>query len=162
MRPDRHASRFRYPRPRATSFLLALAVAGVTTGGCAFGSSGGPEDRVTLRGTLEAGFNCAVREVNERDFVVVDARRDSGFLRAERDRTGLTDALLGDARVLDQLTVSLYRDASERTVMRVTAERIEVPTAGASAGARIARPGTAEGRAAAAAILEACAAAVTA
>ena len=155
-----HYARSRQARLRATPFLL-LAVAGVTAGGCAFGSSGGPEDRVTLRGTLEAGFNCAVREVNERDFVVVDASRDSGFLRAERDRTGFTDAVLGDTRVLDQLTVSLYRDASERTVMRVTAERVEVPRSGASAGARIAGPGTAEGRAAATEILEACASAVT-
>lgn len=167
MQPDCHASRSRHPRSRhasrsrATPFLLALVLAGLTASGCAFGSSDGPDDRVTLRGTLEAGFNCAVREVNERDFVVVDASRDSGFLRAERDRTGFTDALLGDTRVLDQLTVSLYRDASERTVMRVTAERVEVPTAGASAGSRISRPGTAEGRAAATEILEACAAAVT-
>jgi hypothetical protein len=159
MRPGDPASCL---RPRWTPFLFALVAALVAAGGCSLGSGSTPEDRVLLRGTLEAGFNCAVREVNERDFVVVDASRDSGFLRAERDRTGLTDALLGDVRVLDQLTVSLYRDASERTVMRVTAERIDVPTAGASAGTRIARPGTAEGRAAAAAILEACAAAVTA
>jgi hypothetical protein len=159
MRPGDPASCL---RPRWTPFLFTLVAALVAAGGCSLGSGSTPEDRVLLRGTLEAGFNCAVREVNERDFVVVDASRDSGFLRAERDRTGLTDALLGDVRVLDQLTVSLYRDASERTVMRVTAERIDVPTAGASAGTRIARPGTAEGRAAAAAILEACAAAVTA
>jgi hypothetical protein len=158
MRTVANALSSHFSRSRATLVLTALMI-GAVAGGCAFGSSDAPEDRVTLRGTLEAGFNCAVREVNERDFVVVDASRDSGFLRAERDRTGLTDALLGDTRVLDQLTVSLYRDASERTVMRVTAERVEVPTAGASAGARIAGPGTAEGRAAATEILEACAAA---
>jgi hypothetical protein len=133
----------------------------MAVGGCASGSANAEEDRVVLRGSLEAGFNCAVREVNERNFVVIDANRDSGFLRAERDRTGFTDAILGDAQVLDQLTVSLYRDASERTVMRVTAERVEVPTSGGSAGGRITRSGTDDGRAAAREILDACAAAVT-
>jgi hypothetical protein len=136
------------------SFLAPALILLLTA--CASGPHEAHRDRAVVEGTLSDGFDCAMREVNDRGFVVDSADRASGFLRAERNGTGLMDSLLGGIRVLDAVTVVVFEDGAGRTVMRVTPARTEIQVRGEDRGNRLDRPASSDGRTAAREILEAC------
>ncbi|MEJ2503665.1 MAG: hypothetical protein P8177_10215 [Gemmatimonadota bacterium] len=69
-------------------------------------------------------YACALRQVNELGFTVVDADRASGFLVAEKQTTGALETFFGDAHEFDRLTVSIYDDGADGRTLRVTAGEV--------------------------------------
>lgn len=63
------------------SRFAVLVASALLLASCASTPSGESLDRALLGGTIAEGFDCAMREVNERGFVVASVERASGFLR---------------------------------------------------------------------------------
>ncbi|HEX2189810.1 MAG TPA: hypothetical protein VHG51_12965 [Longimicrobiaceae bacterium] len=128
----------------------------VLSAACAFPTTPPPPSRTLAPGSPAEAFACAMREVNERGYVVADADREAGFIRADRDRTGLGDALLGGIEKYDQLTLTIYPRRDGRTLLRVVTGGYEVQARGDDAGARVSAVGSEHAAADAQAILAAC------
>jgi hypothetical protein len=119
-------------RATAASLLLLASAACAT-----LPSTPAPPSRTVASGSAGEAFACAMRQVNELGYVVADADREAGFIRADRDHTGLGDALLGGVEKYDQLTVTVYPREDGRTLVRVVSGGYQVQTRGDNAGARV-------------------------
>ncbi|HEX2201664.1 MAG TPA: hypothetical protein VHG91_00125 [Longimicrobium sp.] len=119
-------------RPLFFAFALPFAAACATVP-----SQTAPADRALALGSPDESFSCAMREVNELGYTVADADRGAGFLRAERDRTSLGDALLGGVQRFDQLTLTVFPREDRRTVLRVVTDGYEVEARGENRGGRV-------------------------
>jgi hypothetical protein len=62
-----------------------------------------------------AAFDCVVRTLNRGDYLVLDANRDSGFIKAQAQRRG---GQFHVQDVIDQVTVTVYADEQNRTIVR--------------------------------------------
>jgi hypothetical protein len=142
--------------PARSGAALAAAVPLLLLSACALSPSGPPPMMALAPAGAEATFDCAMRELNERNFTVTAADRASGFLRAERDASSFGDVFLGGYRRLDTVTVAVYNDVDGRAILRVSPEGAEVHERGTDAGARKATSPTDDGIAAAAGIQASC------
>jgi hypothetical protein len=66
---------------------------------------------VPARGSVSQVYDCAIRAVNDAQFVVANADRASGVFRAQRTQSG--------GLYLDRLSISVYPDTVGRTMLRV-------------------------------------------
>jgi hypothetical protein len=125
---------FRFPVRSAAA--LAAATPLLLLSACALSPAGPPALSALAPAGAEAAFDCAMRELNERNFTVTSADRASGFLRAERDGSSFGGLFFGGYRHLDLVTVAVYHEEGGRAILRVTPEGAEVHERGADAGAR--------------------------
>jgi hypothetical protein len=135
-----------------TASLLLLASAACAT----LPSTPAPPSRTVAPGSAGEAFACAMRQVNELGYVVADADREAGFIRADRDRTGWGDAFLGGVEKFDQLTVTVYPREDGRTLVRVVSGAYEVQARGDNAGARVSGIATEQAGADVQTILQKC------
>lgn len=119
----------------ASLLLLAAACAPLPT-------TPSPPSRALAPGSAGEAFACAMRQVNELGYVVADADREAGFIRADRDRTSLGEAMLGGTESYDQLTLTVYPREDGRTLLRVVPGGYEVEQRGDNKGARVSRVGS--------------------
>jgi hypothetical protein len=121
-------------------------------------------------GTAPASaFDCANREINGLGYVVVNASKETGFIRAERKITGAGEAAKNTARAVtavatlgivggvipeqkyDGLTATVVPDGAGNQTLRVTAARLTEKK-----GQRKSGGPTAQGQADAQSIIGAC------
>jgi hypothetical protein len=82
-----------------------------------------------------AAFSCATAALNHAGYVVVDANKDAGFIKAERQHMGAFDS-----HRVDRVTISIFAEPNspEKLIMRVvgvTWAETNSPTAGQDATA---------------------------
>jgi hypothetical protein len=141
-----------------TNWKPAIACVALLVGACATGASEPPDAaRVVAAGSADAAFGCGMRMLNEAGYVVAAADRGAGFIRAERDRTGLRQALLSGTRIYDVLTVTVYPREDGRPLMRVVPQGFEVQARGSATGGRVPGAGSPQSYRDAREVLDACA-----
>ncbi len=120
-----------------------------------------PPSRSLAAGTVSEVFACGMREVNELGYVVADADRAAGFIRADRDRTSFSEAMFQGVERYDQLTLTVYPREDGRTMLRVVAGGYEVEQRGDNKGARVSHVGSDRAATDVQTILQACGEPVT-
>jgi|GEM_PF-5391607 len=138
-------------RTTAPALLLLSAAACATVPG-----GPPPPSRSLAAGTVSEAFACGMRQVNELGYIVADADRAAGFIRADRDRTSFSESFFQGLERYDQLTLTIYPREDGRTVLRVVSGGYEVEQRGENKGARVSHVGSDRARTDVQAILEAC------
>jgi hypothetical protein len=108
---------------------LACAVAAPTLGLVLGGCAGARPQALQLRNPIPAGeaFTCALREVAALGYTLLDADREGGIIRAERQNREDGASILLDVDVVDLLTITLEPAGRDRATLRVTAASTEKP-----------------------------------
>lgn len=70
-----------------------------------------------IRSDINTAFNCATMTLNSMGYIIKDANKDAGFIKAERQRP---PKFLETTVWFDQLSVSIFTDPSTQLTMRAT------------------------------------------
>lgn len=100
---------------------LYLIIITLTITGCV---SFQPMSDTRATASVDAAFECALRELNTRGYTLLDANKESRLIRAEKNITAARNALLGIGYV-EQITVSAFTDTDGKSLLRVTGESLE-------------------------------------
>lgn len=93
--------------------VIALAtLAGTVALGCA--TQYQPASASVVIQDASTAYTCATAALNQADYTIVDASKDAGFIKAERQHMGAFDS-----HRVDRVTISILTDSSQQLIMRV-------------------------------------------
>jgi hypothetical protein len=112
---------------RLCMYLVTALAVGCVSAAPFSTSFSSPKDRQEL-------FQCATTQVNQLGFTVLDANKEAGFMRAERNVSEARNVMVG-LRYFEVLSISVYDDTDNgHSAMRVTAESQQQRGAGSREG----------------------------
>lgn len=135
--------------PMKAPMLLVALLAGCTNGPISY--AGLSPD------TGDALYSCALRQVNQLGYTVVNTDREAGFITGEKRTSGMGTAILTGQNYSSQVTISVFDAENGRRTMRVTAGQTSESALGFGAASRTVIAPSDTGKADAMTILTACA-----
>ena len=103
-------------------------------------------------------FDCTLQQINRLEYVVLDANKDAGFIRAERKTSGGAGEVIWNRATHDQLTAAVYPETSGRASLRLTATTTSQKDHGDGAGQRTAQTTSTRAKQDVATVVAACSA----